>query len=171
MQQAEAFIVACEALVTATDDSAHHAAREIEEAFAALELPRDRAKDLRHRFQSARHRLEQVRRDQAAGARREKQESVIRAWEEKAQADTTSSDKAGQLLLDLEILLELPSPTPLQSARRDRQMQRLQSRGLRKSDEEAGQLLAELLQTAPAKDALLPERAARLRQILLKTGH
>ncbi|HET8729518.1 MAG TPA: DUF349 domain-containing protein [Moraxellaceae bacterium] len=169
VQKAEALIAACDALLEPSGAAGHQTAMEIGESFAALELPRDRAQELRHRFQASRQRLDQARRDQAAGARREKQDSVIRAWEEKALAGTASG-KAGQLLLDLEILLELPSPSALQAERKDRQMQRLQSRGLRKSDDEAGQLLAELLQTPPAKDEHLPECAERLRQILVKTG-
>lgn len=145
-------------------------AAEIEHTFQALDLPREQAAGLRQRLQAARTRLEQSRRDAVAGAHREKQEGVVRAWELKASAAAESADKAGQLLLDLEILLELPSPAPLANARRARQMQRLQARGLRKGGEETGSLLAELLRTAPAQDEHLPEMAERLRQVLQKAG-
>lgn len=166
LHRAEEIVTALEAMATAPAVAAGAAA--LEEDFAALDLPRDKAATLRHRLQAARQRLDQAQRERVAGARREKRDSLVRAWEEKARPDA-SAGKAGQLLLDLEILLELPSPPPLQDARRDRQMQRLQSRGLRRSQEETGQLLAELLQTPPMQDEHLPELAERLRQVLQKT--
>lgn len=166
LQRAEDIVRACEAL-DGSDAATSASAAELEAAFAALELPRDKAHALRQRLQSALHRLDQARRERAAGARREKRDNLVRAWEEKARPD--AADKAGQLLLDLEILLELPSPASLQEARRERQMQRLQARGLRRGQDESGQLLAELLQTPPARDEHLPELAERLRQVLQKT--
>lgn len=167
LQQARDLLDAYERLADDGAAADSGAATHLEDAFAALELPRDQAAPLRQRLQAARARLEQTRRDARAGARREKQESMVRAWEEKARPE--AADKAGQLLLDLEILLELPSPAPLAEARRTRQMQRLQARGLRKGTEETGVLLAELLQTAPVRDEHLPEMAERLRQVLQKT--
>ncbi|HEX4870379.1 MAG TPA: DUF349 domain-containing protein [Moraxellaceae bacterium] len=166
LQRAEDIVRACEALDGA-DPAAAAGAAELETAFAALELPRDKAQGLRQRLQAAQQRLDHARRERAAGARRAKHDNLVRAWEEKARPD--APDRAGQLLLDLEILLELPSPASLQDARRERQMQRLQARGLRRGQDESGQLLAELLQTPPARDEHLPELAERLRQVLRKT--
>jgi hypothetical protein len=155
-------------------DGAQHLAAEatsLEEAFQALVLPRDQSRTLQQRFNAARKRFEQARQAQADAARSEKRESVIRAWEEKtATADAATDAKAGQLMLDLEILLELPSPPPLQDARRARQLQRLQQKGLRRGNDEARQLLGELLQTPPAPSERLPELSARLRQVLQKAG-
>lgn len=155
--------------LTGADPASRIAADELEAAFAALDLPREQAAPLRQRMQAARARLEQARRDAASSARREQQESTVAAWEGKAGAGATG-DKAGQLLLDLEILLELPSPPAQQGARRARQLQRLQERGLRRGEDEARQLIAELLDTPPPRDDALPERAERLRQVLRKAG-
>ncbi|MFZ5560412.1 MAG: DUF349 domain-containing protein [Pseudomonadota bacterium] len=167
LQQAEELIAALEKRATeSAQDSAAEASR-LETAFAALELPREKAQALRQRFGKARRQLEESRRQQAAAAREEKREGVVRAWEGRA-AETAAAQKAEQLLLDLEILLELPSPEALQDTRRERQMQRLQLQGLRRNDAEARQLLTELLQTPPAKSGNLPEMAARLRQVLEK---
>lgn len=167
LQQAEELITALEKLaMEGAQDSAADVSR-LEEAFAALELPREKAQALRQRFGKARRQLEASRRQQAAAAREEKREGVVRAWEGGA-AEAVAAQKAEQLLLDLEILLELPSPEALQGARRERQMQRLQLQGLRRNDAEARQLLTELLQTPPAKSGNLPEMAARLRQVLEK---
>ncbi|MCD6061280.1 MAG: hypothetical protein K0S16_1591, partial [Moraxellaceae bacterium] len=167
-QKAEELIAAYERL--ATDDAAKLGteAAHIEDAFRELALPREKSRALQQRFGEARRRFEQARRQQAESRRAEKRESVIREWEGRA-AETASDEKAGQLLLDLEILLELPSPPPLQDARRERQMQRLQMKGLRRSDDETRQLLGELLKT-PARSEHLPEMSARLRQVLQKTG-
>lgn len=159
-----------EALAASPDAAALAAAAELEAGLQALELPREKAAALRQRAQAARTRLEQSRRDQQADARRDKTEQVVRKWEETARPATDHGDTAGQLMLDLEILLELPSPAPLQDARRARQMQRLQEKGLRKSSEESGTLVARLLQTPPLQDEHLPAMAERLRQVLQKTG-
>lgn len=171
-QQAGELVAALEKLAA---DGAPHLAAEaarLEAAFQALTLPRDNARALQQRFGEARKRFEQARRAAAESARTEKRESVIRNWEGKAgAADAATGSRAGQLLLDLEILLELPSPAPLQEARRERQMQRLQQKGLRRSSDEAGQLLDELLQTPPAQSEALPEMTERLRQVLQKAGN
>lgn len=170
VQQAEALIAACEKLA---GDEAHRLAAEVaelEEAFQALTLPREKSTELRRRFNEARRRFEQVSRERAESARAEQRESVVRAWEEKAAEPGTVPDaKAEQLLLDLEILLELPSPAPLQDARRERQMQRLQAKGLGRRNDETRQLLSELLQTPPVKSDHLRELSARLRQVLQKS--
>lgn len=168
LQRAGELLAAYEQL-SDDDRSSASAATEIENAFLALDLPRDKAQALRQRFQAARLRRDQVRQEQAAGNRQQQRESVIRHWEEKARPATQEADKASQLLLDLEILLELPSPAPLHAARRERQMQRLQMKGLRKSGVETGSLLAELLKTPPTQDEHLPEMAERLRQVLQRT--
>ncbi|MDF2445207.1 MAG: hypothetical protein K0S46_443 [Moraxellaceae bacterium] len=168
VQRAEELIAACEALVAGETRAMPSAAAELETAFQALALPRENSQALKQRFQTARQRVDQACRQQQECERREKQDNVVRAWEQKATPADGTASKAGQLLLDLEILLEIPSPTPLQDARRERQMQRLQARGLRRSSDEAGSLLAELLQTAPTQEQL-PEMAERLRQVLQKT--
>lgn len=168
LQRAQDLVAAYEQLAGGDLQVAAAAASELEEAFQALDLPRDKAGALRQRLQAARQRLEQARREASSSARRRQQEHVVRAWEQTATPE--AAGKAGQLLLDLEILLELPSPAPLADARRERQMQRLQARGLRRGGEEAGQLLDELLHTPPVRDAHLPEMAERLRQVLDKAG-
>lgn len=154
----------------AADPAAPASARELEDAFAALDLPREQALSLRQRMQGARGRLEQARREAAADARRHRQERLVSNWEETAAAENAGDDKTGQLLLDLEILLELPSPPAQLDARRARQMQRLQERGLRRSEQEAGSLITRLLETPPARDDQLAEKAERLRQVLRKAG-
>ncbi|MCC2638173.1 MAG: hypothetical protein K0Q68_1892 [Moraxellaceae bacterium] len=169
LQRASELLSAYEQLAGEDNGSSGSAAIEIEEAFLALDLPRDKAQALRQRFQAARQRREQTRQEKAAGNRRQQLENVIRSWEDAARPATQEADKAGQLLLDLEILLELPSPAVLQAARRERQMQRLQTKGLRKGSDETGSLLAELLKTPPIRDEHLPEMAARLRQVLQRT--
>lgn len=166
LQMAEELVTRLEQLATTPDATVN--AGDLETAFQALELPREKSAALRQRLQAARTRVELARRDQQANARRDKQEQVIRNWEESAGA--ADGEPAGQLLLDLEILLELPSPAPLQDARRARQLQRLQQKGLRKGGEETASLLAQLLQTPPARDEHLPALAARLRQVLDKAG-
>jgi hypothetical protein len=168
LQQAEELIASCEALAAGASCGPAAAAAELEDKFRTLELPREQAQALKQRFQAARQRFELARRTQADDARREKREARVREWEQKAQPAADSA-KAGQLLLDLEILLELPSPAPLQEARRMRQMQRLQEKGLRKGSNEVPGLLAELLQTPPPQGELLPEMTMRLRQLLQKT--
>lgn len=166
LQTAEDLVARLEQLTPSPEAAA--TASDLEAAFQALELPREKAAALRQRLQAARARLEQARREQQAGARRDKQDQVVRNWEQSA--DGAGGEQAGQLMLDLEILLDLPSPAPLQDARRARQLQRLQQKGLRKGGEETGSLLTQLLQTPPAQDEHLPAMAARLRQVLEKTG-
>lgn len=169
LQKAEELITAYEKLATDNARGMRSAAAELDDAFQALALPREKATALKQRLQAARQRFEQACREQAGQERLAKVETVVRDWEQKAQPAVADADKAEQLLLDLEILLELPSPPPLQSARRERQLQRLQTRGLRKGGEETRSLLTELLQTPPPQDDRLPERTARLRQVLQKT--
>lgn len=164
LESAAGLVARLEALAVTADAGAPDEAAAIEAAFAGLDLPREPAAALRKRLQAARARLDQAGRERRAGARREQQDKVVREWESRASID--AGDKAGQLLLDLEILLELPSPESQQEARRARQMQRLQQKGLRRGSEETGPLLAELLRTAPARDAQLGDR---LRQVLQKT--
>jgi hypothetical protein len=164
VETAAGLVAELEALAAAAATDARDRATALEKEFAALDLPREQAGALRKRLQAARARLEEAGREHRAGARRAQQDQVIREWESRASGD--AGDKAGQLLLDLEILLELPSPESQRDARRARQMQRLQEKGLRRGNDEAGQLLAELLRTAPAQDAQLGER---LRQVLQKT--
>ncbi|HEX6590749.1 MAG TPA: DUF349 domain-containing protein, partial [Moraxellaceae bacterium] len=169
VHEAEALVQAYAALA-AQDDAkvvAEESAR-IEEAFRGMELPREKTAALREKFQAARQQLESARRERAGKAKREKQEARIQAWTALPASDDTR--RAGDLILDLEILLELPSPEAEQEARRARQMQRLQSRGLRKGDEgEARQLLETLLKTGVATE----QQAAlgqRLRAALDKLG-
>jgi hypothetical protein len=166
LDKAGELIAAMDALAASNDGADPDAAAgAIEAAFAALELPREQASALRKRLQGARARLDHAIRERRADARRDQQDRTVREWESRASAN--AGDRAGQLLLDLEILLELPSPAAQQEARRARQMERLQQKGLRRGTEETGQLLAELLRTAPAQDTQLGER---LRQVLQKAA-
>lgn len=167
VQRADEIITALAALSEGNASSQAAAVAGLEEEFQALALPREAMQSLRQRFQAARQAWEGARRDQQQGERRAKQEKVLSEWELQASDAGADAGKAGQLLLDLEILLDLPSPATLQAARRERQMQRLQQKGLRRGEDETASLLAELLKTAPARD-VLPEMSARLRQVLQK---
>lgn len=166
VQKAEELLAAYEALGGDAAPANATVAGELETAFQALQLPRDKAQALRQRFNAARNKLQQAQREKAAQARGDKLEARIAAWQQGASAGTDGGARVAELLLDLEILLELPSPADLQDARRERQMQRLQEKGLGRSDSEVPELMRELLQTPPAQDDKLPQLAARLRQIL-----
>lgn len=169
--QAEALITSLGELATPDATALRSAVERLDDAFQALSLPREKAASLRDRFQAARRKVEQAAREQQAATQREKREDVLRQWEALAEAGTPADpDKAHSLLLDLEILLDLPTPEPWQAARRERQMQQLQSRGLRKAGHhEAGALLAELLKTAAPAESRA-DATARLRQVLEKLG-
>lgn len=169
VHEAEALVQAYAALATQDDAKlvAEESAR-IEAAFRGMELPREKAAALREKFQAARQQLEAAGRERAGRAKREKQEARIQAWAALAAGDDASH--AADLILDLEILLELPSPETEHEARLARQMQRLQSRGLRKGDAgEARQLLDTLLKTGVAADQQ-PALGQRLRAVLDKLG-
>ncbi len=146
----------------------------LDDAFRALELPRDKADSLRRQFDNARKQFENAGREQANQARLRAQSEKVEQWvargAEAADGIALQDEKAAQLLLDLEILLEIPAQPELQEARRARQMQRLQSQGLRKqSGEQTRLLLDDLLQTTPLSAAALPGFAERLRVILGKS--
>ncbi|MDQ8038568.1 MAG: DUF349 domain-containing protein [Pedobacter sp.] len=173
-QQAGELIQSMQQLAASADVKAlgSEAAR-LEEAFQALELPRDKGDSLRRQFDAARKQLENAGREQASQARQRAQSEKVEQWMARS-AETTDGialqdEKAAQLLLDLEILLEIPAQPELQEARRARQMQRLQSQGLRKqSGEQTRLLLDDLLQTTPLSATALPGFAERLRVILTK---
>lgn len=169
--QAEALITSLAELATPDAAALRSAVERLDDAFQALSLPREKAASLRDRFQAARRKVEQAAREQQVAAQREKREDVLRQWETVEQTGTPADpDKADSLLLDLEILLDLPTPEPWQTARRERQMQQLQSRGLRKAGHhEAHTLLADLLKT-PAPVERRADATARLRQVLEKLG-
>lgn len=173
-QQAGELIQSMQQLAVSADVKAlgSEAAR-LEEAFQALELPRDKGDSLRRQFDAARKQFENAAREQAHQARVRAQSEKVEQWmargAETGDGIALQDEKAAQLLLDLEILLEIPAQPELQEARRARQMQRLQSQGLRKQSGEQQNLLDELLQTAPLSNAALPGFAERLRVILGKS--
>lgn len=141
----------------------------LEERFRTLNLPRDHANALRQRFQTARKAIDKTLHDHQAAARREKQNTIISAWQalEIEESEATKTQILTQLL-DLEILLEIPSPEAWQTQRRERQMQQLQERGLRKlSYKEAQALIDELFKT-PAPASIRAECSQRLQKILEK---
>ena len=73
------------------------------------------------------------------------------------------------MLLDLEILLALPSPEACAEARRRRQLERLQHRfgsGVRQS-RDAEALLVHWYATPAAPDAALDQRMAAVKRVLL----
>jgi hypothetical protein len=140
----------------------------LEEKFRGLTLPKEKSKALNDAFQAQRLRIEQARRDQQNRQRQEKREARLQEWASKAvDDDSHDSARAHTLLLDLEIVLELPSPDADQ--RSQRLMQRLQERGLRKSSGDEGEtLLTELLRTVVSKTDL-PAMTTRLNAVLQKT--
>lgn len=174
-QQAGELLQAMQALAISADIKALTSeASRLEEAFQALELPRDKSDGLRRQFDAARKQFENAGREQANQARMRAQSEKVEQWMarsvEAADGIALQDEKAAQLLLDLEILLEIPAQPELQEARRARQMQRLQTQGLRKqSGEQTRLLLDDLLKTTPLSAAALPGFADRLRVILGKS--
>jgi hypothetical protein len=176
-QEAETLIAAYQKLSEGDVKLLTSEAATLEENFKALILPREKSDALRKQFHAAQQHFEQTRRAQAQQARHEKQESRVKAWVDIASAPNADTDislqtgKAATLLLDMEILLEIPATPALQAARRERQMQRLQSQGLKKqSTDHAKNMLAEFLQTGPIAADVLVDFTARLREVLQKQG-
>lgn len=172
-RDAEALLSAYEELLKGEARGQDSEAVRIEAAFDMLALPREKSAALGKRLQVLRQRLDQARRDRAAQARETAREARLQDWGRQAAVPGEArTEKAEALLLDLEILLEIPSPEHLQAARRERQMQLLQSRGLRGQDggSAAKKLLAEFLQTGPLPEDCLPGLTQRLRRVLEKTG-
>lgn len=169
VREAEELITALTVLIDSHAKGQEAEIAALEEKFRALSLPREKSKALNDRFQAQRQRQDQARRDEQNRQRQEKREARIQEWAGKAvDDDSHDSARAHTLLLDLEIVLELPSPDAEQ--RRERLMQRLQERGLRKSSGDEGEtLLAELLRTVVAR-ADLPALSTRLQAVLQKTG-
>jgi hypothetical protein len=155
-----------------TVDAGSEAAR-LEQAFAALTLPRDQAAALNGRLQAARRQLQQSRQAKTAAAQQQARDARLADWRQRASAaGEMRTEQAETLLLDLEILLELPSPPECQESRRERQLQLLQSRGLRSrpGPDTAASLLAGFMAATPLPAERLPQFAARLQAILEKTG-
>ncbi|MGH8493851.1 MAG: DUF349 domain-containing protein [Moraxellaceae bacterium] len=171
--QAGELLEALKKLVNADDVKAvtSEAAR-LDEAFQALSLPREKSETLRRQFSDAKRAFDQAGRQQASAARLAAQAEKVQKWmtqSESAAGAAVQDEKVGSLLLDLEILLEIPASAEWQEARRERQMQRLQSRGLRQqSADESTQLLRELLQTKSVSSGALPGFAERLKVVLAK---
>lgn len=169
VKEAEALIRSLTALVDGNSKSLEAEMAVLEEKFRGLSLPKEKSKALNDAFQAQRQRMEQARRDQQNRQRQEKREARLQEWVNKAvDDDSHDSARAHTLLLDLEIVLELPSPDAGQ--RRERQMQRLQERGLRKGNgDESETLLAELLKTIIARSDVTP-LGERLSHVLRKIG-
>lgn len=172
ISQASTLIHAVEALLNEEPSTLASKLKEIDDTFRALDLPREQASALRQQFNTASKLVTQKIDAHQSAQQHEKINHSIAAWE--ALELDTSLDKNEQLstfnlaLLDLEIMLEMPSPEAWQSQRRERQMQQLQSRGLRKaSSNDAKTLLADILRTAVPKEAHQDARA-RLFAILQK---
>lgn len=169
VQEAESLITAMTELAQGDAQQLRSAAERLDDAFRALPLPKEKSNLLREKFQAARKQVDNAAREQQAAAQRQKLENRIKEWESLTPpGESPTEEKIQTLLLDLEILLDLPTPEPWQAERRQRQMQQLQSRGLRKAgNNEAESVLAELLKTPPSTGKL-PEASQRLRQILEK---
>lgn len=168
VQEAESLIAAFTALADSGHSGHEAEAAALDEKFRALSLPREKSKALNDRFYAQRQRLEQSRRSEQDKKRQEKREARVQAWATRAVDNGPDSARAQVLLLDLEILLDLPSPDAEQ--RRQRQMQRLQERGLRRADaNETDKLLTELLQTTVTPDDV-SVLSDRLRVVLRKTA-
>ncbi len=173
-QQAGELIQAMQQLAGSADIKAQGSeASRLEEVFRTLDLPRDKNDNLRRQFDAARRQFDNAGREQASQARLRAQAEKVEQWMMRS-ADAgglaPQDEKAATLLLDLEILLDIPASAELQEARRARQMQRLQSQGLRKqSGEQTSLLLEDLLKTTPLSATALPGFAERLRVILGKT--
>lgn len=168
LREAEELIAAMAALAGQENGAVTSAVAEIEDKFRALSLPREKSSSLRDKFQAERQRLEQARRAQQELKLQEKREARLQEWAARASDDSHDTARAQTLLLDLEIALEIPVTPATQEQRRERQMQRLQERGLRKGQEEEKKtLLGELLRTSVAKSEL-PALTARLQSVLQK---
>lgn len=181
--EADGLIEAVERLGSTADSSKAVNAQlaQLEEAFKALSLPREKSDALRHKFKAACQRIEQACRTQVELERLALREKIVSAWESNTapqdhanatHADATAeTEKAEVLMLDLEILLGLPSPEVQQSARRERQIVLLQKKGLRSSAEsnQARPLLDDFLRTGPVSAGIAAALAARLRVVLEKT--
>lgn len=178
LQQAQELIASYEQLAISPDISLKSAAATLEEAFNALTLPREKATALRDKFNAARQHVGQAQREQLASASIARREAVIRSWESRQSAEKNDENsnkvaekvKAETLLLDMEIMLGLPSPEDQQQARRERQILLLQKKGLRSAAEsnQGKALLDDFLKTGPVAQEAKAALAARLRSILLK---
>lgn len=150
--------------------------RLLEEAFKALSLPREKSGALQQKFSTACQRFEQSCRELDRQEYLAQRESIVSTWESEAAPSSTAdatlqTEKAEALLLDMEILLGLPSPEAVQPARLERQIMLLQRKGLRSGieDHQARTLLNEFLATGPVATESRAGLTARLRAILEKT--
>lgn len=154
---------------------------QLEEAFNALSLPREKSDALRQKFNDSRLSKEQSCRAQLEQERLAQRENKVSQWQnqmapenntepQSANADA-ETEKAETLLLDLEIMLGLPSPETQQTARRERQIALLQKKGLRSSAEgnPATSLVNEFFKTGPIAAERSAALATRLRAVLEKT--
>ncbi|MDI1302950.1 MAG: DUF349 domain-containing protein [bacterium] len=150
---------------------------QLDEAFRALSLPREKSEALRQTFSAARQHIEHALRTRAGQEHLARRESTVSDWESgiallRYDDAPLHTEKAETLMLDMEIMLGLPTPEAQQSARRERQIVLLQKKGLRSraEDHQANALLKEFLKTGPLAEEAVAPLAARLRVVLEKTG-
>lgn len=153
-----------------TSDSARHQtlqaeAARLEQAFAGLSLPRTQAATWQQRMKTLHAQNRQAVQTWQQQQQQARLQARLAAWQ--AQAESLSPEQAQQQMLDLEILLDLPSPAALQGLRQARQMQRLQSHGLRRGGrDEAQTLLTQFLGKGVAA-AQQEDLRARLLAVLM----